>query len=175
MNTDIEIYDNYLPGDYFNYLKEMLLTNNSNFSWNYSDFIVNENNNDINEFQFVHIFYHHNTPVSPFFNEMTMIFQKLNPLTLINVKGNLLPRTTNNIEHGMHIDVVGSNCQNLRTAILYVNTNNGYTLFEDGTKINSVENRMVIFPTHMRHTGATCTDEKIRVVINFNFLCWKNH
>lgn len=174
MNSDIEIYDNYLPDDYFKYLKGMLLNSDANFSWNYSDFVVDENNKDVNEFQFAHIFYQHNVPVSPFFNELAIIFQKLNPLTLIKVKANLLPKTTNHIEHGMHVDIVGSNCQNLRTSILYINTNNGYTLFEDNTKINSVENRMVIFPTHMRHTGATCTDEKIRVVINFNFLCWKN-
>ena len=48
MNSNIEIYDNYLPDDYFKYLQGMLLTNDLNFSWSYSDFVVNENNKDIN-------------------------------------------------------------------------------------------------------------------------------
>ena len=50
-----------------------------------------------------------------------------------------------------------------------MNTNNGYTLFENGTKIESVANRMITFPTNMKHTGTSCTDENTRVVINFNY------
>ena len=45
-----------------------------------------------------------------------------------------------------------------------------YTLFEDGTKVQSKENRVVIFDSQMRHAGIPCTDEKRRVVINFNFI-----
>ena len=56
------------------------------------------------------------------------------------------------------------------TAIYYVNTNNGYTYFEDGQKVESVENRLVIMPSNLPHAGATCTDELRRVVINFNYL-----
>ena len=55
------------------------------------------------------------------------------------------------------------------TSILYVNTNNGYTKFEDGTIVESVANRLVSFPSNMKHTGTSCTDEKTRVVINFNY------
>ena len=55
------------------------------------------------------------------------------------------------------------------TSIFYVNTNNGYTKFEDGTKVESVANRLLTFPANMKHTGTSCTDEKTRVVINCNF------
>ena len=48
--------------------------------------------------------------------------------------------------------------------------NNGYSEFEDGTKVESVANRMVTFPANVKHTGTSCTDEKTRVVINFNYL-----
>ena len=64
------------------------------------------------------------------------------------------------------------------TSIFYMNTNNGYTKFEDGTKVESVANRMVTFPANMKHAETSCTDEKIRVVINFNlFICfiWMLH
>ena len=57
----------------------------------------------------------------------------------------------------------------MQTAIYYVNSNDGYTLFEDGTKVESVGNRLVRFPTNIKHTGTTCTDANRRVLINFNW------
>ena len=50
-----------------------------------------------------------------------------------------------------------------------MNTNNGYTEFEKGDIVESVENRMVIFDSNLKHQTVTCTDEKIRIVINFNY------
>ena len=35
------------------------------------------------------------------------------------------------------------------TSILYMNTNNGYTIFENGDKVESVENRLVTFPNNL--------------------------
>ena len=55
------------------------------------------------------------------------------------------------------------------TSIFYVNTSNGYTHFEDGSRVNSVENRLVTFPTQTLHGGANCTDQDCRIVINFNY------
>jgi hypothetical protein len=51
-----------------------------------------------------------------------------------------------------------------------MNTCNGYTLFEDGTKVESVANRIVTFPNSMKHTGTTTTDSEYRMVINFNYV-----
>ena len=56
-----------------------------------------------------------------------------------------------------------------------MNTNNGYTKFEDGTKVESVANRLVTFPASMMHTGTSCTDKKIRIVINFNYMEYKGN
>ena len=72
---------------------------------------------------------------------------------------------------GVEIDSGGQNklLKQSTTSIFYMNTNNGYTKFEDGTKIESVANRLVSFPSNMKHKGSSCTDEKIRVVINFNY------
>ena len=57
----------------------------------------------------------------------------------------------------------------ITTSIYYVNSNDGYTEFKDGTIIESVENRLVIFPSDMRHTGTTCTNAKNRIVVNINY------
>ena len=88
------------------------------------------------------------------------------------IKANLLTRTPNIIENSFHVDETGrpeKKLKQLTTSIFYVNTNNGYTKFEDGTKVESIANRMVTFPTNMKHTGTSCTDERTRVVINFNY------
>ena len=76
---------------------------------------------------------------------------------------------------GWHRDVLNPwtgevHVQESMIGILYINTNNGYTLLETGDKIESVENRLLLFPCHIMHTGITQTDTKIRVVINFNFM-----
>jgi hypothetical protein len=56
------------------------------------------------------------------------------------------------------------------TSILYINTNNGYTELESGEKIESVANRLVSFPTNIKHRGVSQTDEQTRVLLNFNYL-----
>ena len=90
---------------------------------------------------------------------------EINCQYLIRIKANCNPRSDRIIKHGFHIDTT-TKCT---TAIFYVNSNNGYTEFEDGTKVESIENRFVTFPSHLQHTGTTCTDQKRRIVINFNY------
>ena len=59
--------------------------------------------------------------------------------------------------------------------IANINTNNGYTEFENGEKVKSVANRLVMFPSNFEHRGVTQTDEQTRIMINFNFLKRKSH
>ena len=53
-------------------------------------------------------------------------------------------------------------------ALFSVNTNNGYTLFENGEKVVSVENQLVMFDGSIRHCSVAQTDENLRVNININ-------
>jgi hypothetical protein len=53
---------------------------------------------------------------------------------------------------------------------LDLNSNNGYTLFDDGVKVLSVENRLVLFDCTRLHTGASCTDADDRLVLNINMM-----
>ena len=55
------------------------------------------------------------------------------------------------------------------TGVLYMNNCNGYTKFKNGEKVLSEENKYVEFNSNLEHTGSSCTDEKRRVVINFNY------
>ena len=51
-----------------------------------------------------------------------------------------------------------------------MNTNNGYTEFEGGQKVESVANRLVTFPSKIEHCGVSQTDEQTRILINFGYL-----
>ena len=82
-----------------------------------------------------------------------------------NTKANIILRRSKIIEHGFHNDVKFQ----CRTGILYLNTNDGYTCFEDGSKIESVENRFVAFDSGLKHSGTTCTNERCRIVLNINY------
>ena len=54
--------------------------------------------------------------------------------------------------------------------ILYLNTNNGYTKFEDGTKVISEENKLIIFDAGQKHSGTTNScDAPYRLVFNLNY------
>ena len=120
--------------------------------------------------QSIHGFYLRNVRaryVSPHFEVIRPIIEKLNPAHLIKAKVNLTTRKDRHIEYGMHVDTkrVGAT-----TAIFYLNTNKGYTLFEDGSKVFSVANRMVIFDSATLHTGASCIDADHRLVLNINMI-----
>jgi hypothetical protein len=160
--SDIKIIDNFLEKEISKNIKKIL--HSSYFPW-YFNFGVNNVNDGY--FQFVHNFYQENAPQSDYIKILNPILEKLNIFSLIRIKANLITITPKLIEHGMHQDYL---IDNLKTAIYYVNTNNGYTVFEDETKINSIENRIAIFKTNKLHSGSSCTDKNTRIVINFNYI-----
>ena len=71
------------------------------------------------------------------------------------------------IETYMHTDI--NDVENWKTALFYLNTNDGYTKFEHGEKVETVANRLVIFDGDILHCGTTHTNEKYIPVINFNY------
>ncbi len=131
---------------------------------------------EINDFQLTHSFYVDSGKCkggygyinSEYFDIIKPIIEKLECHILIRAKANL--RTVapeKDMIAGWHTDYDLKS----ETAVFYVNTNNGYTIFREGKeKIDCVENRLVIFPTELEHCGVSCTDNKQRVIINFNFI-----
>jgi hypothetical protein len=147
------------------------------FNWYYKDYVVadedaTENTQDY-QFQFTHQFQENGNIVTPMENwEMLFpIFYVIQPMNFIRVKANLIPRAEKIVSHGLHIDTFTPYSI---TGIYYVNNNNGCTEFEDGDKVESKQNRIVLFPSNMQHTGTTCTDAKVRVAININFIPYVN-
>ena len=175
MNTEIKIQDNkisqrdnFLPQEKFVEIQNFCM--GRSLLWQYSDNI--DNKNDVEKFQFVHMFYENYQPQSQFMNVLTPILELLQPVSIYRIKSNLLTKTPTIIENKFHVDmgILSEERQKQwTTSVFYMNTNNGYTKFDNGTKVNSVANRMITFPSNMKHTGTSCTDERTRVVINCNY------
>lgn len=173
LTKEIKVYDNFLDTNNFLKIQEILL--GEEFPW-YCGSIIKQDNNtktSIEEkynFQFYHTFFINPYYQSPAIDIIKPLLQKLEPMFLIRVKANLNPATNIHIEHGMHNDIEANISDQSYTAVFYLNTNNGYTLFEAGEKVESLANRLVVFPRSLKHTGSTCTDVKRRAVLNLNFI-----
>ena len=57
----------------------------------------------------------------------------------------------------------------LRTCLYYVNTNNGFTIFDGKRKIRSKKNRAIIFDGSIKHHSTTPTNCNWRGSINIDF------
>ena len=166
----MKIEDNFLAQDDFYELQTFMMGPGDVFPWYYNDTIDHRGQKD--KFMFLHVFHTGFAPTSSLCVILDPILEIIKPVSIWRIKANLLPRTPNIVENAFHVDIVDISKEKLKqwtTSILYVNTNNGYTKFVDGTKVESIANRMVTFPANMKHTGTSCTDEKTRVVINFNY------
>ena len=84
---------------------------------------------------------------------------------LMRAKVNCYPKRNENNKGNFHLDAHEPHMVGLYS----VNSNNGHTLFEDGTKIESGENQMVIFDGSMKHCSVVQSDTNIRVNVNINF------
>lgn len=144
-------------------LMQNLMTNNQ-FPWFISWGVSNDNNKD---YQFTHNFHDGITSRSYYFNLIDPFIKILNPNSFIRIKANLLLKTNKIIKHGYHID---NKIQKSKSAVFYVNNNNGFTQFKNGKISKSEENKLIIFDTELPHTGTTCTDAEFRIVINFNYI-----
>jgi hypothetical protein len=69
------------------------------------------------------------------------------------------------IHHDNHIDYEFSH----RGAIFYLNTNNELTVLKDKIEVEAIENRLLLFDASKPHHSTTCSDDKCRVNVNFNF------
>ena len=170
IDSKIQIEDDFLPQKEFDKIHKMMIDGTPSFPWYYTNHIDLES--DVDKFQFIHLFYLSFQSQSPFVVNLNPIFEKLKSISVYRIKANLLTRTSEIVQNRFHVDLEilpEEKQKHWTTSIFYMNTNNGYTKFEDGTKVESKANRMISFPSNMKHTGTSCTDERIRVVINFNY------
>jgi hypothetical protein len=101
---------------------------------------------------------------------LDMLKVKLDVLIPLRLKLNMTFCGDVQRSYGWHIDESELYSLPTKTAILYLNANNGYTLLEDGTKIESVKNRLLIIDGNTFHTPINQTDTDTRLVLNYNFI-----
>ena len=97
------------------------------------------------------------------------ILKKLKVTAPIRVRANLSLRDIDTIESGWHMDGYHSAAT---TGILYLTSCNGKTVVKtkDGDVfVDSVENRMLLFPQTTRHKVIYQTDVHKRYIVNFNY------
>jgi|TARA_R110002012_G_scaffold317667_1_gene534541 hypothetical protein len=157
----MKVYKNFLPKKEFTKLKNYMM--GIYMPWYFNDGVVDTTDKN---FQFTYIFLKDGKKNCEeyYFNLVQPILNKIKFKNLNKIKANLLTKDIKNTEHGMHVDQPEGT-----TGIFYINTCNGYTKFKNNKIIKSKENTYVEFDSSLQHTGSSCTDEKRRVVINFNY------
>lgn len=168
--NDIQIKDNFLNQKEFTELQN-LMGRPADFPWFYID--STQERSVAEDFYFTHVFYNNHTPTAAIMT-MAPILKLLHPISLWRIKANLQPRTyplrlSPEVFHNDMEFLPEHKLKFWTTAIYCINTNNGYTEFEDGERVESVGNRMVTFPAKTKHRNTSCSDSKTRITINFNY------
>ena len=175
----IKVINDYLQPDELKAIQDLMYEHKF---WSYDPFKVRYNDieeDDLRDGQFNHGFFNSATlEQSEHMDKLFPILWKAKPLAIYRIKANFEKYGgEKKYESEWHWDWQHQPayqddpipCKNMQTAIFYVNSNNGYTEFETGECINSLANRMVIFPSNIKHRGVTATNAKERFVINFNW------
>jgi hypothetical protein len=177
----MKIIDEFLPQKEFRDIQTLLMNEPTpqtvenlhapTLGWEYQSSIIGRTNivgldvleND-KHFYMLHMVYLINV-LSPLYDKLVPVIIKLDVKSLIRIKCNLYPNSEKIYEHGLHSDYPFSH----KTAIFYINTCNGYTKFEDGTKIESIANRILVFDGSVPHQSTNTSDATARFNINFNY------
>jgi len=169
--SDYEVIDNFFPLNVFDEFHSLLLPDEfiedptKQVYWCYTPSVATRKIEDWRLFYLTHIVYDY-TICSPFYEKIVPHCKQLDFKAIIRIKINMFPNTETLKEHGMHIDYDFPH----KGALFSINTCDGYTkLGEDGTKIDSVANRMLLFDASKPHTSTTTTDQTVRMNINFNY------
>ena len=161
----MKIIDSFLPEDYFKSIVDGVVWN-TGFTWNLQDIVATDGENE-SDWYATHNIYRDNAPQSEYWEGIGRLIYSLPDFrSLIRVKINFYPRTETIIEHAKHVDYPYEH----KGALLSLNTCNGFTKLEDGSKIESVENRLLIFDPSKPHNSSTTTDTNGRFNININYL-----
>jgi hypothetical protein len=171
----IKVYDDFLDSEDFSEISS--LVESSNLPW-YFNRCITHAKEERTFGQFTHTLYRVNEGVISEFAPriIDLIITQINNVhsdfnvILLNSKMNLNVGRDDHYPIGtFHTDwqIPGSIH---KTAIFYLNTNDGFTKFESGKIVKSQANRIAIFDGEINHHGYTCTDQQTRIILNLNYL-----
>tara|TARA_B100001250_G_scaffold403504_1_gene418149 strand:+ start:584 stop:1102 length:519 start_codon:yes stop_codon:yes gene_type:complete len=162
----MKVIDDFLSIPDFDKLKQYLC--GPNFQWYLQSTIAN-GREGLDQYQFTHSFFNIRQPHrNDWSTLLDPVVDTLKAKYIFRIKANCRPRTTQGVLSEYHTDMP----LNQQTAILYLNTNNGYTKFKDNMydDVKSVANRLVTFHGGLEHAGSSCTDDNTRIVLNINYI-----
>ena len=157
----IEIIDNFLPEEEFKFIQSFMM--GGEFRWFYAEGRALD---DDGQYHMTHMFFQPKVgPNSEHINIWGSFMDKLQAKECIRIKANLTFKTPTIEPSFFHTDY-----EDMKTAVFYINTNNGYTEFENGVRVNCVANRVCIFDSNLKHSGTTHSEgDTQRIVVNFNY------
>ena len=162
------VIDNFLDKKQFEGLSKIIM--GPHFPWFFANVesrgAVDIKENDKKLTYLTHVMYDNYVSNSRYFNDFLNLILLLKPKALLKIKANCYLRTPRIVKHGVHVDYKFPH----KGAIFYINTNNGKTILDDGKEITSVANRMLFFDASKMHSSTSCSDQKARFNINFNYL-----
>lgn len=163
-----KVIENFAPKELNDHMNNIMTSDS--FAWFYHDYVANKNDETIDEFYFTHIFFSDKTNEvnSEYFDDIIvpLLFIILGKdMPLIRAKANLWTKRDKQIKYGYHTDY---KFDKHTTMVYSVNTNNGYTEFQDGTTIPSTERQLLIFDGNIKHRSVGQTDTRNRINLNIN-------
>jgi hypothetical protein len=167
-----KIIDNFLDEELYELISQDLKS--SNVPWYLREKDVTYSNTPKNKNGYFSFCYYNDFKPDHelFYTHMGPVLKKLNVLSLLQIRANLTFRDQDSKECEYHIDC---DSDKLTTAILYLTSCNAKTVLLINNKevfIDSVENRIVLFPAKTQHKVIYQTDVHKRYIINFNFLSY---
>ena len=171
---DLKIIDNFLTDNDFNLLVSNTIGRNDGQQVQFRVVSNVENFGAIEEnwsWYMINMVYLMDAPQNEICGKIYQMFvpkfkELANFRTMIRIKINAYPYTNVVKEHKKHIDF---NYEHIG-AVFSLNTCDGYTKFSDGTKVESIANRIVFFDASKYHQSTTTSNAKLRYNMNFNFL-----
>lgn len=187
-----EEIENFLDEKYFQHLSDRITKGNSQFTWLFQEQVAFKGDLNDDAYYFVHPVYEFNNPQSFMHHELQGVYEQLDIKALIRSRILMYTNQGRQIVHSPHVDFTYSH----KAALLYLNTNNGYTLmadegvnikavqsldtlefktdqgndiFSDQNKSMSVRNKCTIHDGARPHCSSTCTDAKSRILIAINY------
>ena len=157
----IQIIDNFLPEEEFNSIQCLMM--GRNFNWFYCD---GRSFADDGKYLMVHMFFQPDVGAnSEHIDIWNNFMSKIGAKECKRIKANLTFKTPTIEPGSLHIDFPA-----MKTIVYYINTNNGYTEFENGVRVSSVANRACMFDSNLKHRGTTHTEgDQQRITVNFNY------
>ena len=172
MAKKVQIFNNFLDQEVFLEIKKFIMS--PRCQWRYVNYIAHKDSRDNdNDGYFVHSFkdchpqtFEDRYPESPHFPLIVKILDKIKYQNILRIRSSLYPRRDVQKPDPFHVDYNFPH----KVCIFYVNTNNGYTMFENGEKIPSVENQLATFDGSEKHCSVVQTDTPARYIVNINIL-----